>query len=789
MGARLVKDINPAGSSSPNELISFDGLLFFSAELGQATTASDAGEDENSTSTDDDETTPATNDTGGGEDNTSTNDGETTAEATNIQVGLMRSDGTENGTTALRLFDSITSLVEAGNQLYFIAGINDQYQLWTSDGTKRGTSQVKDLYPNADPSFPQDLFEIDGVLFYAANNTSSEGGFPSENGYELWRREGNSIGTPMFKNLIPDKIITEATITTEKDEETGEITTTTELKTTEVQNDSFPRDFTAVNGNLFFVAATPYFMEGKDAQKDFLNVDDRDIVGGFELWFSDGTESGTRPISINTNLYEYYAPIDVKYDGIPSNLFSQDYGFTTNSSSSFPRELTPSKDKLYFVANDGVRGFELWSVTDQGQNPQIVSDLREGNISSSPENLTIAGDNLYFSANNGSGRKLFYFNESLDAPKIVENAGNNPKALTEIKNTLYFSARSELGRELYSAEGQNAELISDINPGPESSSPDNITLVNRKDSRGKNTDYLYFTANDGSHGIEVMSMKIKDGQRLSIKSDADIIKGPPSSFPDELINHNQQLFFTAKNSSKGRELWTVGPAIKGPTGESGASSSNINIFENKTFVYSFKTDDNENKATTWKINSGNDASFFKIHSRNGRLAFKSRQAYENPMDHNEDNIYEVFVRSLDNDSGYKSDQLINVNVMKKKTSDSEGDSISDEILYYTADCGPMTASGPLYPCNPSGSSSGSSGTDSDSIPKVPGNSELNKKGKNNYNNYNGIIDDYIRFDEECDFADNARFWALQQIDEEDDALAAHYNKYFAPACDTSEIII
>jgi len=34
MGARLVKDINPAGSSSPNELVSINGLLFFSAELG-----------------------------------------------------------------------------------------------------------------------------------------------------------------------------------------------------------------------------------------------------------------------------------------------------------------------------------------------------------------------------------------------------------------------------------------------------------------------------------------------------------------------------------------------------------------------------------------------------------------------------------------------------------------------------------------------------------------------------------------------------------------------------------
>ena len=33
MSARLVKDIKPAGSSSPNELVSLNGLLFFSAEV------------------------------------------------------------------------------------------------------------------------------------------------------------------------------------------------------------------------------------------------------------------------------------------------------------------------------------------------------------------------------------------------------------------------------------------------------------------------------------------------------------------------------------------------------------------------------------------------------------------------------------------------------------------------------------------------------------------------------------------------------------------------------------
>lgn len=132
---------------------------------------------------------------------------------------------------------------------------------------------VKDLYPGADPNFPQNLLEVDGILFYAAINSSSEGEkIPAENGYELWRREGNEIGSPIFKNIIPDKIITEATIVRETDEETGETKLTTTITTTKVQNNSFPRDFTAINGNIFFVAATPYFMEEENAQEDYLNL-------------------------------------------------------------------------------------------------------------------------------------------------------------------------------------------------------------------------------------------------------------------------------------------------------------------------------------------------------------------------------------------------------------------------------------------------------------------------------------------------------------------------------------
>ena len=829
MGARLVKDINPAGSSSPHELISIDGLLFFSAELGTTVSLEDnSGTDNN----DSEESSDEIDDQDSEESIDTEIEPDTPNPSSDIDtafsgaIGLMRSDGSDNGTTILKSFDSVSNLVQSGNKLYFIAGINKQYQLWSSDGTTRGTKQVKDLYPNADPNFPQDLFEIDGILFYSAiDGTGDNGKYPYVNGYEVWRREGEGVGSRFFRNLIPDKIITDITISEGEEGEDGEeakedvATVTTAI----FENDSFPKDFTGINGNYFFTAQSSDFYSFESRSSDIL-------VGGLELWFSDGTEAGTRPININQNSYSFYEPEDGEYT--PSAVTRAEFGFKAGSSSSFPRELTPAAKNLYFVANDGISGFELWSISDQGKKPSLISDLHPGNTSSSPQELTIVRNNLYFSADQGSGRQLFYYNKSLKKPKLVKNSGDNPKGLTAVGKHLYYSAESELGRELWSAKKANGKLVKDINPGSDSSSPSDITMVtriNKSQSKTQQTKYLYFAADDGTHGIEIMSMKLK-GKKNKVNVNADLINGPLSSFPRELTNHGQQLYFTAKDQSKGRELWTVGPAIQGPTGDPGASSSEINILEEQTFVYKFSTATPQK--STWEINGGVDASRFKINAAKGKLSFKSAPNYDNPKDQNKDNIYEVFVRSTIKSNGYNSDQLVNISVADGKedsgsdnnqsesnnnnpvpdgnNSGSNGKTPNDEILFYTEQCGPITPNGPLYPCeqddtsSDSDSNSGSnpdpitgsgpnsdspSNSDSNFIPSVTGNSNLNDDGKTNYNNYNDNIDDYKRFDKDCDFASNARFWAVNQLDEKDNTLAIHYNTYFSPACDTSQIII
>ena len=58
MSGRLVRDINPSGSSSPDNLVAVNGLIYFSADLGTIettnTTSSTQAESSGGNSTSDD---------------------------------------------------------------------------------------------------------------------------------------------------------------------------------------------------------------------------------------------------------------------------------------------------------------------------------------------------------------------------------------------------------------------------------------------------------------------------------------------------------------------------------------------------------------------------------------------------------------------------------------------------------------------------------------------------------------------------------------------------------------
>ena len=73
---------------------------------------------------------------------------------------------------------------------------------------------------------------------------------------------------------------------------------TATVETAIFENDSFPKDFVGLNGNYFFTAESSAYYTLETRTSDVL-------IGGLELWFSDGTEAGTLPINVNENTYSF----------------------------------------------------------------------------------------------------------------------------------------------------------------------------------------------------------------------------------------------------------------------------------------------------------------------------------------------------------------------------------------------------------------------------------------------------------------------------------------------------
>ena len=71
-------------------------------------------------------------------------------------------------------------------------------ELWMSDGTPAGTRLVADIFPGPEGSYPTDLINVNGVLFFSADDGA--------HGTELWLSDGTLDGTKLFADINPGSI-------------------------------------------------------------------------------------------------------------------------------------------------------------------------------------------------------------------------------------------------------------------------------------------------------------------------------------------------------------------------------------------------------------------------------------------------------------------------------------------------------------------------------------------------------------------------------------------------------
>jgi ELWxxDGT repeat protein len=67
-----------------------------------------------------------------------------------------------------------------------------------TDGTPAGTKLVADIYPGPEGSFPTDLTDVNGTLYFSADD--------GVHGTELWISNGTQIGTKLFADIDPGSV-------------------------------------------------------------------------------------------------------------------------------------------------------------------------------------------------------------------------------------------------------------------------------------------------------------------------------------------------------------------------------------------------------------------------------------------------------------------------------------------------------------------------------------------------------------------------------------------------------
>jgi ELWxxDGT repeat protein len=250
------------------------------------------------------------------------------------------------------------------NDLLFFSAYDDIHgrELWCTDGTAAGTHMVKDIQPGSDNGIG-DYFQLtsgvmDGILYFRGNDGVS--------GIELWRSDGTEAGTYLLKDVNAGPF------------------------------DSSVGYLTAVNGTLFFTAGAGSQLwrsdgttAGTELVRSFVSVAslcafnnrlyfaaDPDNSGA-ELWKSNGTSVGTVLVKDINGAFGA---------SLPCNFHA-----TTNA--------------LYFMASTDL-GWELWKTTGTSASTVLVKDINPGGgngiLSSYSDVVTTSlGDTLYFRANDG----------------------------------------------------------------------------------------------------------------------------------------------------------------------------------------------------------------------------------------------------------------------------------------------------------------------------------------------------------------------------------------------------
>merc|ERR1711871_70684 len=339
-------------------------------------------------------------------------------------------------------------------------------ELWSTDGTKRGTQRVTDsIRPGLRGSSPSYLTELkmscsavqssectDSCTWDVATSTcKTQAGFvcagkaqgvckgrcewydgscrdrshllfqatSDQAGAELWRTDGTAMGTVQVEDI-----------------RRGEF-------------GSNPQFLTAHGDHVYFSADDGHW--------------------GTELWRTDGASrsdvsgtSGDRGVSGTSLVLDISKQCSARSEAgctgecvwnslavTPTcEMYALPAALSKRPHSSNPRYLCSSAalGLLFFQADDGAHGAELWKY--DGTTATMVKDIYPGAVGSSPSYIVAFNNQVYFQANDGTYGAQLWRSDGTNVNRITDvvvGTADSPRFLTVLDSKLFFTANTAAG--------------------------------------------------------------------------------------------------------------------------------------------------------------------------------------------------------------------------------------------------------------------------------------------------------------------------------------------------------
>lgn len=405
----------------------------------------------------------------------------------------------------------IYNILSVDDFTFFIANdfVNGN-ELWRTDGTTANTNLFKDFTPaniNQGNTRFGFMTVFKGYLYVQVN------------GGGIWRTDGTQI--TLFKNFPPSSKISSPSIVigdylyfvgseyingnfTDYELYKTDGVTTTMVKDINpgITNSSSPENFCNVNGTLFFTAY--------------------EHTNGTQLWKSDGSSAGTvmvKNIDINGNYTSFSETMSSnglvffmtnssrklwRSDGTATGTFLLYDAGTNYMGGNSSHNMISFKNKMYFKGFEYQGDGELWESDGSVAGTKLTKNINPYS-DSYPNGFKEVNGVMYFNANNKFWKSDGTANGTVEVWDRIR-----PTVFYNINNTLYLSGGTFFdGYELWKSDGTSAgtTLVADMAPGNMSSYAGNLHLNNNK---------LYLTAEVGSLGGELYIMNLQCADQFNL---------------------------------------------------------------------------------------------------------------------------------------------------------------------------------------------------------------------------------------------------------------------------------